>query len=252
MQVSAGDPLDLRVRVQQTPQRVHPLDDADTVHPPDTGLERRMMHEQECRSRGRFFQPRLQPGQSFRTDRSVVGVGECGIQPDEPQRISLDHVADKLISARKIVVIAERRSQIPWHIVIARDQVDRSFQRSQQVAQRDVLVRSAPIGQIAGPEHHVGPRVECVQHRNRRPQVGIVVDTEGALLAVRADVKVTDLGNEHGLPPAGSGHMQTPHGIRSPRAAESRADFRMWLRLGSIAHIRKARGPVLRIADRGQ
>ena len=59
--------------------------------------------------------------------------------------------------------VAETGDQGGWVVVVAREQVHRHRAGPQDRAQRGVLVRMAGVGQVAGDDHAVRPRLQCEQ-----------------------------------------------------------------------------------------
>jgi hypothetical protein len=195
--VAADHALHLGMAADDAGQIVLALE-PHVVHRLHAGHERRMVHEDHGRARGRFAEARVEPVKPLCAQPAARLPRHLGVQADETDRPQLDRVVQEAAVLRQVPAVGEGPGQRPARVVIARDHVERHGEAIHDRAQPRVFRRLAPLHQIAGGQHHVGRRGEAVEMRHRalqvlgRPEVP-VVDA-----ARRADVGVGDLGDEHG------------------------------------------------------
>src|SRR5207237_2067853 len=90
MQVAGHDALDLRM-ASDDPGELAGVGEAVGVHLSDPRGERRVVHEDQGRTRGRFLEPRREPTQTLRAEEAAHSPRIERVEADEPYRMALRH-----------------------------------------------------------------------------------------------------------------------------------------------------------------
>jgi hypothetical protein len=134
----------------------------------------------------------VQPGELRVAEPPRGRPGNQRVEGDYRRVRILDRVVglDRLAQPR---AAPERVQQGLPVVVVAGDQVQWQRKGADDVAQRVVLIRSPMVGQVAGDDDTVGPRIECHDPSERELQTG------GGLPAKRpgGDVRVTEVRDQH-------------------------------------------------------
>ena len=138
----------------------------------------------------------IEPAQPLLAQATAALAGDYGVERHQPERMVLDRIVEKP-ARRQIPIAGKGAAHCFALVVIAGDEVDRTGQRRQQLAQQLVFLRSAEIGEVAGGDHDIGRGIERGHGGDGLRQAGRRIDDAVGDLAARLDVEVADLGDEH-------------------------------------------------------
>ena len=108
------------------------------------GVERRVMLEHQGRPVRCRIQLPVEPVEPVGAKLAVRRARHVGVEHNQPQRIAFDDVLQKTLG-RQIAVGGEFLAQQFPIVVIAGQQIDRDFERRQQIAQAMCTTRPMPM-----------------------------------------------------------------------------------------------------------
>ncbi len=148
---------------------------ADGIHPPDAGLEGRVVQEHEDVGRG-VFDMGAQPGAALFIDMAVMLARDCTVEEDQA---GLTLIVDEPVLGRLggAPQVGQGSLQGIGIIMIARDDKQRRLEIRDNTAEDFILCGTAPIGQISGAHDTVRLRRHGVDLRNGLAQALIGVDS---------------------------------------------------------------------------
>jgi hypothetical protein len=197
MEMTAEDALDLGMPLDQPAHRVGSRK-SDQIHVVDVGAERRVVHEENRGPLGRRRQCRREPCDPFCAEFATGLARHHRIEPDQAHGMVLDHVVQKIAGLPKILLVGKDRAQARSVIVIAGHEIDRHRQSRQELAQYFVFLDHPAVDEIAGREDHVRSRLERVHMLDRLAQHVVGGHPAIGEDALRSDMEVAELGDDHG------------------------------------------------------
>jgi hypothetical protein len=115
-----------------------------------THVERRMVNKQQRRLIRLFAQDPGEPRLPLRAKSSLPLTRRRRIDRHQAYRVFLDRVVKKVTAIGKLRVVAECGAHRVLVIAIAGHQVERRFQRCQQLSKQRILLRRTVLRRIPG------------------------------------------------------------------------------------------------------
>ena len=196
MDMAAQDAFDLRVPRHHIGEPV-PFAAAIGIHVGNAGIEWRLMHHDDGRPRGLRRQYTMEPGCALLAHDTMVQAGQGHVEGNDAHRSA---IADRVIDwpvRRQPTLVREGRPEGLAFVVIAGDRQYGHFERRQQTGEHRVFVGMAMIHQIAAQQHEVRSRIERVHMRDRRGELRVRIDHALIEAAVRADVWIGEMRDQH-------------------------------------------------------
>ena len=156
-----------------------------------------MVHEEGGGAVGGLGQGSVEPLQAPGAQGPARRTRNRGIEADQSHRIVLHGVVQELPVVGQIVMVGEGAAKIPAVVVIAGDDVDRTIQGSDELAQQAVFLQLPEIHEIAGHEHDVGSRIQSPEMLDAPCQVGRGIHLPVGQLAFGLDVGIGELCDQH-------------------------------------------------------
>ena len=119
----------------------------------------------------RLGKPRVEPGEPLGAEPAAALPGDQRVEGHQPHRPVLDGVLDEPAVARQVSMAIEHARKHHPVVMVARHEIDGHAKRLELLAQPLVLSGLAALDQVARREHHVRPRLERIQMRDRAREV---------------------------------------------------------------------------------
>ena len=114
-----------------------------------------------------------------------------------------DHIVKEVTIVRQIGVVGKGAAQGLAIVMVSRNDVDRYRQIGQDLSQCRIFLAGTLADEVSRRHHHVRTRVECVQVGDRTGEKRVRVDDIVVAMALRDNVWIGDLGDNHGSFPSG-------------------------------------------------
>ena len=143
---------------------------------PHRNIKRRMVRENRDRLGGLGIDQVDQASGPLGAKVALVAARIQGIDRDQPYRIVLDRIVDKVGIRREISACRKGRAQIRPVVLIAGKDIDRRTRLREDGDSLGVFVLPPVMNDIAGVDDHIGRRIERVDVRNRAFEIALFSD----------------------------------------------------------------------------
>lgn len=196
VQMAARQQLDLVMSGQDLAQLPCSLEGFG-VHERDAGGERRVVLEDDHRSRRVVVEDLVQPGQLSGVEPTTDATRHLGVEQDEAERTEVDDVVDRVLRSTCGQHGGEPPSEFGAIVVVAGHGDQRDRQGRQQLLEAVVLRGTTIVDEVTGGDHQVRSRCHGVEMPEHRRERRCTVDPIGHQRTRFDDVAIGDLSDEH-------------------------------------------------------